>query len=280
MGNDASVLFLDPAEMRRLLESYFNRFGDKAVCFEDLRPYISLEGDVFTAWSSFLKAVPSTPVSWIELLDRLPHQSSCAQETRDDLSRYMNAQKLLRYNLSTSEVTSEAEAACALQYFSSYLDALKFGKELPDTELQPADDLALLSGQAFVGAWKAGGEAVHLYQAAAVLEYASSRSKQSYLIRLLLIRVYRLLGTFMFGSIDMFNRVDRRLVGASSLALEHYRAMNVKQVQTDTLSHLILTRASTFSLSSIGDLTYSSECLESSQIYLTNSQEVCNLSLN
>lgn len=232
----ASGLSDDPAEMRRLLESYFNRFGDKAVCFEDLRPYISLEGDVLTAWTSFLKAVPSTP------------------ETRDDLSRYMNAQKLLRYNLSTSEVTSEAEAACALQYFSSYLDALKFGKELPDTELQPADDLALLSGQAFVGAWKAGGEAVHLYQAAAVLEYASSRSKQSYLIRLLLIRVYRLLG-------------------ASSLALEHYRAMSVKQVQTDTLSHLILTRASTFSLSSIGDLTYSSECLESSQIYLTNSQE-------
>lgn len=50
--------------------------------------------------------------------------------------------------------------------------------------------------------------------------------------------------------------------------------MNVKQVQNDTLSHFILSRASLFSLSSMGDLTYSSECLESSQIYVANSQEV------
>lgn len=50
--------------------------------------------------------------------------------------------------------------------------------------------------------------------------------------------------------------------------------MNVKQVQNDTLSHLILTRALTFSLAATGDLTYPSECLESSQIYLASSQEV------
>lgn len=50
--------------------------------------------------------------------------------------------------------------------------------------------------------------------------------------------------------------------------------MNVKQVQNDTLSHFILSRASLFSLASTGDLTYSSECLESSQIYVSNSQEV------
>jgi len=95
---------------------------------------------------------------------------------------------------------------------------------------------------------------MHLYNAAAILEYAISKSKQSYQIRLSLIRIYRLLC-------------------APSLALEHYRAINVKQIQNDTLSHFLLSRASVFSLSSIGDLTYSSECLESSQIYLTNSQE-------
>ena len=50
--------------------------------------------------------------------------------------------------------------------------------------------------------------------------------------------------------------------------------MNVKQVQNDTLSHFVLSRASTFSLAATGDLTYSSECIESSQIYMTNSQEV------
>lgn len=69
----------------------------------------------------------------------------------------------------------------------------------------------------------------------------------------------------------------RALSGAPALALAHYRAMNVKQVQHDTLSHLILTRATTFSLAATGDLTYPSECLESSQIYLVNSQEVISL---
>ena len=63
--------------------------------------------------------------------------------------------------------------------------------------------------------------------------------------------------------------------GAASSALEHYRGLKLKQIQHDTLSHLILSRASTFSLVTTGDLTYSSECGESSQIYVANSSEVC-----
>lgn len=35
-----------------------------------------------------------------------------------------------------------------------------------------------------------------------------------------------------------------------------------------------MTRATLFSLSSVGDLTYSSEALEASQVYVSNSQEV------
>lgn len=63
--------------------------------------------------------------------------------------------------------------------------------------------------------------------------------------------------------------------GAASSALEHYRGLNLKQIQHDTLSHLVLSRASTFSLIATGDLTYSTECGESSQIYVANSSEVC-----
>jgi len=65
-----------------------------------------------------------------------------------------------------------------------------------------------------------------------------------------------------------------RFPGAPSLALEQYRALQVKQIQHDTLSHLILSRASTFSLAATGDLTLATECIESTQIYLSNSQEV------
>ncbi|KAI0726631.1 actin cytoskeleton organization protein [Fomitopsis betulina] len=219
-----------------LLKEYFITFGDKLVCFEDLQPYVQLEDAPLAEWTQFLESQSSSFTS-------VP-----------DLNRYLNAQKLLRYNLVASQIIEELETSRAVQYLQVYLDALKLGKDLPDTELQPADDLALLSGQAFVGAWRAGGDAAYLYNAVAALEYASLRSKQSYKIRLLLIRIYRLLG-------------------APSLALEHYRAINVKQIQNDTLAHLIMTRATLFSLSSVGDLTYTSEALESSQIYISNSQE-------
>ena len=64
------------------------------------------------------------------------------------------------------------------------------------------------------------------------------------------------------------------LPGAPQPALEQYRLLNVKQVQNDTLSHFALSRASNFSLAATGDLTYASECLESSQIYMSNSTEV------
>ena len=162
---------------------------------------------------------------------------------------------MLRYNLPQTALTPEAEIQRASHQIDAYLEGLKLGKDLPSYELQPADDLAILAAEEFVSVWRQTGDESYLYNAAALLEYAIARSKMSYQIRLHLIRIYRLLG-------------------APSLALEHYRNINVKQVQNDTLSHFVLSRASTFSLSSVGDLTYTSECLESSRIYLSNSEDV------
>lgn len=171
------------------------------MCYEDLQPHVHIVGDELSSWTSYLESQSSSSVRHLAFFVRQdpdllsPHQSSC-----DVLNRFINAQALLRYNLLESEVTVESEAARALQYLRVYLDALHLGKDLPDTELQPADDLALLSGQAFVSAWRTGRDAVHLYNAVAVLECASSRSKHSYKIRLLLIRIYRLLGMYLVAT--------------------------------------------------------------------------------
>ncbi len=51
--------------------------------------------------------------------------------------------------------------------------------------------------------------------------------------------------------------------------------MDVKQVQTDTLSHLILSRGTIFSLATTGDIGMMSECVAASEIYNSNSTEVC-----
>ncbi|KAG8748303.1 hypothetical protein FRC10_007694 [Ceratobasidium sp. 414] len=58
---------------------------------------------------------------------------------------------------------------------------------------------------------------------------------------------------------------------APTLAHEHYKGLRIKQMQSDSLSHLVLARASTFCLA--GDSELVNECIESSQIYTSNVQE-------
>ncbi|KAF8163363.1 actin cytoskeleton organization protein [Crassisporium funariophilum] len=226
----------DPSRMLMIMQQYFEKFGDKACCFEDLKPYLELEADDLKQWISFLEGVPTSFT------------------TVSELRRLINSYKIIRHGLPKSEITVEKELARVEKYTKYYFAGLSLGAGLPSTELQPVDDLVLLAGNTFVNLWTLTNDDSHLLSAVYVLEFALTKSKQCFLARLILIRIYRLLC-------------------APALALDHYRAMQIKQVQHDTLSHLILSRASTFSLASTGDLTLATECLESTQIYLSNSQE-------
>ncbi|KAF5315874.1 hypothetical protein D9611_004760 [Ephemerocybe angulata] len=226
----------EPSRINELLEKYFAVVGDKACCFEDLKPYVILEDEQRSRWTTFLE------------------QLHISLATTKELQKAINVHKLLRFSLLPSEITTESENKRLEIYTKLYHEALPLGSALAVTELQPADDFALLAGNTYINLWDLSHEYNYLYSAASFLEFALSKSKQSFLTRLILIRIYR-------------------LIGAPSLALEHYRALSIKQVQHDTLSHLVLSRASTFSLASVGDITYSTECIEASQIYLSNSQE-------
>ena len=68
------------------------------------------------------------------------------------------------------------------------------GKNVAETELQPADDLAVLAGQTLTSLWKNSNDPKYLYNAVVLLEYAHTKSKESYLIKLLLVRLYTILG--------------------------------------------------------------------------------------
>ena len=117
------------------------------------------------------------------------------------MRRSINAFKLLRYTIPASERTIDSETALAKQYVEAYFDALKFGKNLPETERQPADDFAVLAGQTFVSLWKlvGGDEGLkYLYNAVALLDFAVGKSKDSYHIKLMLIRIYLLLGKSVY----------------------------------------------------------------------------------
>lgn len=101
---------------------------------------------------------------------------------------------LLRYTLSPAQITVDAELERGCKYLVRYLDGLKLGDNLPSTELQPADDLAILAAQVFVNIWKLSEDEVYLYNAASILEFGLTKSKQCFQMRLLLIRIYTLLG--------------------------------------------------------------------------------------
>lgn len=96
------------------------------------------------------------------------------------------------------------------------------------TDLQPNDELALLAAQCYLGAWELSQNSnQYLELAIAMLEFAIRRSKYRFQIRVLLIRLYQ-------------------IAGAPSLNLKHYKLMDTKQIQYDTLSHWALERGSTF----------------------------------
>ena len=84
------------------------------------------------------------------------------------------------------------------KYLKYYLEALPLGAHLPSTELQPADDLALLAGNALVNLWTLTKRDAHLLNAVYLLEFGLTKSKQSFLMRLILIRIYRILGKVPF----------------------------------------------------------------------------------
>lgn len=123
--------------------------------------------------------------------------------------------KLLRYNLPEGQVTEESEVSLADKCLELYLKGLKLGKDLPKTELQPADDLIILYAHTLVSAWKISNDEFHLYKAVVALEVALTHSQQAYQIRLTLIRIYHLLGgifcnPLLTGSSRM-NQVPPRL---------------------------------------------------------------------
>lgn len=110
----------------------------------------------------------------------------------------MNSFKILRFNLLETDITVDLESARVDKYLKYYFEALPLGAHLPSTELQPADDLALLAGNALVNLWTLTNRDAHLLNAVYLLEFGLTKSKQSFLMRLILIRIYRILGKVPF----------------------------------------------------------------------------------
>ena len=55
-------LATDSTTLNSLLEAYFQNFGGKPCCYEDLQPYVELEGEELARWTSVLEKQTASAV--------------------------------------------------------------------------------------------------------------------------------------------------------------------------------------------------------------------------
>lgn len=198
------------------VKAYFDRFSTKGCTYEDLEPYaFLLNGDDKAALSRHLETASKAPDGPFASLDAL--------------YRCMNAVKLHRAIENSAACTAETEAKHASQYLQLYLSALPLGEDLPKTEMQPADDFALMTVQALLHASalsRASGQ--HLWQtylshAVAILKAGLHHSPKGYRLRILLIRVL-----LQFGAVDA--------------ARSQYDEIGIKGIQNETLGWILSSR--------------------------------------
>ncbi|KAF9322121.1 N-alpha-acetyltransferase 25, NatB auxiliary subunit [Podila horticola] len=194
-----------------LLVSYFDIFGSKTCCFEDLSRYISnLTKDESL---DFCKRLRDTHGDKAETVKQI-----CIQINIARFEHFVG----LHSGLSSAETTNLVN-----KLWKFYEDALPFGKDLEETERQYGDDYAIMAAHLLISLHKQTKSYFPLLTAVFMMEHALNASKHNYQLKLVLIRVYELLGAF-------------------SCAAAIYNTMGIKHVQHDTMSHFITDRAVSF----------------------------------
>ncbi|KAF8923010.1 N-acetyltransferase B complex non catalytic subunit-domain-containing protein [Dissophora ornata] len=196
-----------------LLVGYFEKFGSKTCCFEDLSVYVSS-----------LDKEDSQ-----EFCRRLKETSGEKAETVKEIAIQINIARFERSIGLQSKLNSTEAIALVNKFWKRYEDALPLGKDLEETERQYGDDYAIMAAHLLVDIHKDTKSYFPLLNATFMLEHALRASKHNYQIKLVLIRIYELLGAF-------------------NCATNVYNTMAIKHVQHDTMSHFITDRTSSFGL--------------------------------
>lgn len=200
---------LSQPDLSKLIVAYFGDFAQKACAYEDLAPHALL-----------LVEGPGLE----KVREAVAKEEAREIKTLDDLYRVLNACKLLRLVQADSK-DAEMDRTLSKRYWDIYKRALVIGKDLPKTEMQPADDFALLAAQASVAASPSSPS--DLVRAVSMLESALQHSPKGYRLRVLLIRLLRQLGS-----------VDE--------AREHFSKLGARSVQLETLGWLLVDRSSSY----------------------------------
>ncbi|ORX47178.1 hypothetical protein DM01DRAFT_1339199 [Hesseltinella vesiculosa] len=188
-------------------KAYFERFSAKSCCFEDLKPYVSFLDPASAA--VFVDALAATIK---------PAKEKSAQVK--NVYRSINVHKLKRFLRSNVDQDQLAYVDTLWQH---YQEALPLGEDLEKTEFQYGDDFVLLAGHVLFSLFEKTNDWVHVLRAITLLEVALQKSIYNFQIKLLLVRLYLVLG-------------------APTRAWALYKTMDIKQIQFDTMLHYFTDR--------------------------------------
>ncbi|KAJ0407116.1 hypothetical protein ATCC90586_005680 [Pythium insidiosum] len=211
----------------RQMSAYVERFYSKTCCFSDLRQYLALVSDGAVV-SSTTKTRVTQLFSDMAAEPLLRQDSGDVKAARNQLNRRLLALKALRF-LGAYDAVAPSELEALVQTLVGEYEAcswLNLGAQGGQREVQHTDDLLLLAAHALLALAQRAGvggarRATLLAETAALLEYGLAKSAYNFQMKLLLAQVYSLLA-------------------AGDAMLARHQELDVKHIQLDSLSFLVL----------------------------------------
>ncbi|RLN63484.1 hypothetical protein BBP00_00004137 [Phytophthora kernoviae] len=223
-------------KLQDLIIGYTDRFYSKACCFTDLKQYFTL----YLKDSSSVSASAKTKLTKHfynmseeskSLLKKTPDGQEIDEKARKEglgnLNRHLLALKTLRFlgyyeNVDLYAVEDLEKLVKELEDEYEATSWLNDGGAGGQREVQHTDDLLLLATHFLLDVYQqSSGHRGYLERAAALLEYGLEKSAYNFQMKLLLSRIYGYLG-------------------AAEAMLSRHAELDVKYVQLDSLSFLVL----------------------------------------
>ncbi|CEG37427.1 Mitochondrial inheritance and actin cytoskeleton organization protein [Plasmopara halstedii] len=236
---DAEDAAISTAEMnlQENIVAYADRFHFKTCCFTDLKQYFTLYLNESSTFSSHAK---SNLITYFVKMSTESAHSLKLKPTGNDvddevtrkigqasLSKRLLALKSLRFlgfydNVEHFSVVSLDHLVKELEDEYEATNWLNVGSAGGQREVQLTDDLLLLAAHTLLDIYqRSSGHRSYLERAAGLLEYGLEKSAYNFQMKLLLSRVYGYLG-------------------AAKAMLSRHAELDIKYVQLDSLSFLVL----------------------------------------
>ncbi|WWC69868.1 uncharacterized protein I206_103811 [Kwoniella pini CBS 10737] len=225
-----SDVVLDSPNWLKAVEKYWIQWGSKGSVVSEL------EGIVFVNEPEKKRLVA-------EFMEKQASQQHTDEQSyREQVNAHIY---LLRFK--SSDWTFETQAINV--YWQLYLSGLQYGKNLPKTDVNPANQIGLITVSLLMELWsKDKSKSDLIVKSIMYLEYIVKNSPACAHARYLLIRLYR-------------------LIGASSLIAPHLTSLKISEIQLDNLLHVFTERGAAESIYSNNQEIWTDHMKKSGEMY-------------